>query len=187
MITKNFNMFKQWVISGTRYSNNQSTEDILPYPIVDVNGTSYSMLGNGSGTYDFWARLRSLVTVNNSFGYATTLTYSDCGDISLWVGSGDSEPTENDYSLTPIDSADITSNSFAFARTVSDGKTYHTFTRQFTANSTITIKEVGLLKCLQSQPTAAWINLLLAREVLPEAKTYNAGDTFTITMVVEID
>ena len=119
--------------------------------------------------------------------------------LSVRVGTGTTEVDEEDYCLD----TDVTSSFSQIALSVqpsvsADGHQVVTisWTGTNTTSNNITIKEIGLVKSLpmfisntiatSQLDSVSYENILIARHILEEPVTINAGDSGTITVKIEM-
>lgn len=174
MITKNFKLWQSALMSKV----NADAETItLPKTMVDVDGVERNIV--------YLSGYMSSVTTFNSAN-ETTLTHNKNG-MCLLVGTNDEAVTENDYTISAIETV-----SSAVAQTITriidnDGKFAMQITRtlQNTAEQDITIKELGLFFKM-SFVNSTYKNCLFAREVLDTPIVVPAGGKFTVSMIVKV-
>ena len=176
MRTRNFEIFQKIAI--------MSKDDTMPLPnMVALNDTivtsCYASLGSYKGRF-------ILTQIANTATYGTVASSGDC---CIWVGTSDTPNTEvagknycsDNKLIAPCSTSDITSNSFTVSNPPvwSGDEIGRTYTRTFTANVDLVIKEIGFIKSMENQ-------YLLDRTVLAQEDwiTVAAGNQFTITMVI---
>lgn len=176
MRTRNFEIFQKIAI--------MSKEDHFPLPNMVTLGDTvvtscYASLGSYKNRF-------TLTNVNNSATYGTV---DSGGSGCIWVGTSDTPNTEvegknycsNNKLVSPCSTSDITSNSFTISAPAvwSGDEVGYTYTRTFTANVDLVIKEIGFIKSMENQ-------YLLDRTVLAQSDwiTVAAGNQFTVTMVI---
>lgn len=121
--------------------------------------------------------------IGNFLGFASGngLDYSAGQSMRLLFGSGDSSASIDDYKLENL----LTDYSVLAHSKTSIGA-YDTlctvFSRTIQANTSITIKEYGIVSVSSSGDA-----LLLAREVLPEPVTLQSGEKHTFTMTISLE
>ena len=142
--------------------------------VVDTTGEITPMLfkqANTMASYNF-----SL----GSDGMTGGFNIVDCQ-----LGSGTGAFSKDDYTLAN----DVTSSFGATTYTFSYSTTNHklvrtmTFTRQNTSNSSVTVRQIGIIKVLKQLDSNSgdWANVLIAEfDITPV--TVAAGETVTITV-----
>ena len=175
MITKNFKVFAS-TMRGRIYTGEETIS--IPVKVKDVTGNEYSSF------YFITATPRLFGVDSNK---ATNLASTQSGtSTQLFVGTNGNEPTENDYTINDIETLSAV-DSTTIVRTM-DGDGYAitiTRTLQNTADSDITIKEIGLVKNTPITKSNS-AKFLFAREVLPTPLVVPSGNSFTVSMVVKI-
>lgn len=130
---------------------------------------------------------------------------SDCGDYTtnslpndssrhmfLWLGSGNTEPTEDDYTLeSPIDLDNnlIHSNKYFMSDNKDDkGIVYITHTVINPTNEDVSIQELGLVRRVRTYSTSSstWVNVLLTRDVLEKPITIKPNSSYSFTIGVNL-
>lgn len=176
MITKNFKIFVSSLLGKTTSSAGNVD---LPKPIKDTTGTEHSVIYFDSNYSNncFMADMNKSPNLAGSQGAQT---------IQLYVGTNDAEVTENDYTLGDISTLSAVDNT-TITRSIIDDGYYMTITRTLknTANTDITIKEMGLVKSVSANSSTR-VKYLFAREVLDTPLVVPAGNSFTVSMVVRI-
>lgn len=174
MITKNFKLWQKAVMAKTSTSTETTT---LPNPMIDVNGQSVDKvyMSNYSST---------MLTFYNT--NATTIDHTGAGTWLL-VGSNGDVVTENDYTITPIETISSVVAQTTTRIIDSDGNFAMQVTRtlQNTAEETVTINELGLFRRVQWGSNSS-SNVLFAREVLDTPLVVPAGASFTVSMIVKV-
>lgn len=141
----------------------------------DVNGNTY------------WLR-------NYSVGFSTSLSlvfgYNFDGIV---LGTGTTEPTEDDYRLENIITSGLT-GSFTTNSGVEDGSPYGdiNLTLQNTSNAAITITEIGIIRSYNDATSFGATSgsshrYLMDRTVLAEPVTIAAGATAIITYTLKTE
>jgi len=150
----------------------------------------------GSGTVsvtDMSGAARSLCTGGGSpcnFYYFPYSTYGStaCGGAHLYVyiqvGSGTNAPSINDYALQTVVATAQASNPTI---STSGNKANISISASFTFSSQTTISEIGTYTPLCTYSSQNKQNYLLARDVLPTAKTVPAGGQLTVTWILRIN
>ncbi len=177
MITKNYKIFASTSLSRTT-AQNESVD--LPFQIKDISGTEYS-------TFYFSTSLATYLDFMPDSSNSPNLAGSQYNNsIQLYVGTNDTEVTENDYTLGDIET--LSSVGYTTATRSIDGEGFAmtiTRTLQNTSDSEITIKEMGLVRSTLYKKDN-YVKLLFAREVLPTPLVVPSGNSFTVSMVVKI-
>ena len=165
----------------------------------NVYATLQNLTGNLAKNY--------LVGVNGGYAMFSYQKFGDALDrltifkkaLSMRVGTGTTEVDEEDYCLD----TDVTSSFSQIALSVqpsvsADGHQVVTisWTGTNTTSNNITIKEIGLVKSLpmfisntiatSQLDSVSYENILIARHILEEPVTINAGDSGTITVKIEM-
>ena len=125
----------------------------------------------------------------SSIGPILARMWSERYDLSFVVGTGNTEPTANDYCLENDVTANISSYSTSVNVTFEDGKfrTIATISGVNNTESDITISEVGVTKKYfyttngTSVSDNTFYNVLLIRHVLETPKVVPSGSGFTVT------
>jgi len=103
--------------------------------------------------------------------------------VYIQVGSGTNAPSTNDYALqTVVATAQASSPTIS----TSGNKVNVSISASFTFSSQTTISEIGIYTPLEISSAGVY-NFLLARDVLPTAKTVPAGGQLTVTWILKIN
>lgn len=159
MLTNNY---KKWLthISSDRSSVNRT------YKFIDGAEQQTSMANN---TAKF---------LNYSSSIPTTQNYNS----TIFVGSGNTTPTREDYKLESIIEENLTVVSANENLTGNNIVLDKTFT--YSGTQDITIAEIGLYKKTIVSSTGMYNTICFVREVLDTPITISNGDTFTVTMTI---
>ena len=136
----------------------------------------------------------STKTMNGEFGGLARGDSIFCGNSALriLVGTGTDAVTENDYTLTMIDT-DVLK---PLSNTAKNGGNINNYTRLSTVSTTfnnissssVTVTELGI--AYQSGTTSGsvtnWTRILFTRELLDTPVTIEPGESYTFTEVIDI-
>jgi len=154
------------------------------------SGNNYGSINakNAAGT-EFVAGPQ--LATNNNFYYISSITATGSNSSTgVAFGSGDTAPTENDYTVTPIAGLDATSPGSALT-TVYDSEnnkyyTYYNYTVTNNNAEAVTIREIGkfnvfykasALGSLCSTSNSDKMSVLVDRVVLDDPVTIPAGES----------
>lgn len=168
MITNNLSAYKKYMLSST--SSGDRYMD-CGMPLVDIDGI----------TGDIW------VSGDYRLGVVNNTSYGNVNNQGTFLsfGSNNAEAKETDNKLSAYAvTTDYTIISQTCTRSVDNGNVYLNFTSSFKAVKSMVINEVGLMH--NTYLNGITRQLLFAREVLPQPKTVSAGETFTVSMVIEM-
>lgn len=177
MITRNMDIFKKLLLTNDTKGNLASKT--CP-KMTDISGTEYTAVtiyvassNYGSGCLGYLAQ---------NFKYDTSDSYFGG---NLCIGSSTQAPSYEDFKLyEPIDETKFDRPSQTCIRTVEGDKIVLLITRTFSALEDFTVNEIAYVKTILLGGGAR--NVVLAREVLPTPKQVSAGETFTVSMVIEM-
>lgn len=126
-----------------------------------------------------WAGVVSTMAQN----YSVNSPYTIWNGFTLFVGTGDTAETAEDYKLANAVELAVTGASCLHA---DNGKTFVTRTFQNNTESAVTIKEVGLyvFRCIGNQANNQIV--MIGRKVLETPVTINVGDVYTFTYSVNL-
>lgn len=128
---------------------------------------------------------------SNSTIPSITANWRDRYDVSLAVGTGDTEPAANDLHLENdvTSSFSNVSNTYANSADASKVKTLFTFTGINMTGSPITLKEIGIIKRLRCGASSSDVykTMLINRTLLEEPVTVEHGQTVTLYVEWEAD
>jgi hypothetical protein len=181
MVLKNLNRYIRALVMGKVNGNFIN----ITNPLVDINGAEVKQLLNNAN-YPFRSGLNRLTTSAALVEPISSNTQCvNCAVIS--VGTGTTPVTEDDTRLeSPI--TNLTASSFVVDISEVDGKTKATYTRIFTYTGAedITVTEVGLYVGCYGTSTSYYYDICLARELFTTPIPIQNGDTFTVSLAIEI-
>lgn len=171
--TRNYSNMLAYQLSGAGYECDYYNADYATNNLTVklTNGSIRKAQGSGGviyfpkGSYSSWA-------------YGNN--YTSGGQLSMQVGTGDTEPTYEDYVLeVPSSNFTISQNGLLVSKFVWDAtaKTFATTVRfvvQYTGSSEITVKEFGIFCATQ------WGSALIYREVFDEPITLNQYESIVL-------
>lgn len=172
MLTKNFNICLTNLINGVSGILN-------PVVLLPISTTGSRVVFNGNPVHPGINTFKTFINLSDD---GSTNHKNLAIGVSILVGSGMTDPTENDYtlenviSLTHISgSASTSANSFlTVSRTLKNDST-----------ETVTINEVGLFyNFLEDSNDTARTVTLFAREVLTSPITMKPGESYTFTFML---
>jgi len=125
-----------------------------------------------------WAGVVSSIAPN----YDANNAYTRWNGFTLFVGTGDTAETVEDYKLASAVELAVTAASCLHA---DNGKTFVTRTFQNNTESAVTIKEVGLyvFRCAGNVDNRV---VMIGRKVLETPVTIEVGDTYTFTYSIDL-
>lgn len=183
MFNKNFNAMRQMALYGANAQINVSA--------TGTSGTSYTSLYAQANNCAL-----GVLDTSNDFN---TFSYANQG-VCLWIGNGTADESANDITMavdpTQAVSGSNASTSFVTGTDISKGAYTVTpiyengiakirYDRTFTALTNITVSEIVLSKGLQTGgTTGSAVQFMFYRKKLDTAKTFTAGQSFTISIVV---
>ena len=167
MITNNY---RKWIGAQDMFGNRDYDSGYGAYlGLIDTSGAAITMAlkhGNKNASYNF------------SLGSDSTKLV----DCQLGSGTGDFDP--DDYTLANNVTSSFGTTTYTFSYEVSDNKLKRTmtFTRQNTSNSSVTVRQIGVIKVIKKVSSSGnWGNVLIG-EFNIEPVTFAAGETVTITV-----
>ena len=212
MITRSWKNIVGVISSCNRSTNSYGR--ILRVPIsglFDVDGNQHNDLitriaPNSSGQYlSATAAGFNQATLFNGFSTSTNMYPTECANSSEWqlcggkskivFGTGSTPAKYTDYKLENPITEGITGVEYYVVRSYNeDSNNYESIiTATFTSTIDTTITEVGLVKSIFDKDNPSWsenashyYNVLAAREVLETPLDVKAGETFTVSMKIDI-
>lgn len=165
--------------------------------LANANNYNTSLPNNISSEEDFLANLQFFYHGqihatrrhnNRPDGYFTNNTDSAGIGPYMVLGSGDTPPTKDDYKLDSfIPTTELSVQSFSCGGPVNQNpiEYFGTFTYAYKneTDSNITVKEVGLVKTIESNGVPS--HLLLIREVLQNPVVIKPEEITTFTIVIK--
>ena len=115
-------------------------------------------------------------------GYSPNNVYAIWNGFTLFVGTGDTAETVEDYKLASAVELAVTAASCLHA---DNGKTFVTRTFQNNTENAVTIKEVGLyvFRCTGNVDNRV---VMIGRKVLDTPVTLEVGDAYTFTYSIDL-
>lgn len=180
MFTRNFkNIYNAINSAGVNHYG-----ESIAIPIKYYNATEYVMENLSLSEHNVMKNLMG------SWGILSAIDVANVtceGASALLIGKNDAEETEDDYTLDFVPSADLIHLEVTTVTSVSNNKATNTIIRTFiyTGSETITIREVGLFQSINIA-TGTSTPLLIMRKVLENPITVSNGETFTVTLEIDI-
>ena len=212
MITRSWKNIVGVISSCNRHTN--GSKIILRVPIsglFDVDGKQHNDLitriaPRGSGQYtSATAAGFNQATLFNGFSTSTNMYQTECANSSEWqlcggkskivFGTGSTPAKYTDYKLENPITEGITGVEYYVAKSYNeDSNNYESIiTATFTSTIDTTISEVGVVKSICNVSSYSdyeypsyYYNVLAAREVLDTPIDVKAGETFTVSMKIDI-
>ncbi len=120
-------------------------------------------------------------------GYSGSYIQTFCATLQLYVGTGNNEPTANDYSITDID-AGLTTITYSGTNTTNNGDYHENYIGIFVktyrndTDEDITVSEVAIMGYAE-YPGNARRKSIIARDVISPV-TIKSGEAYTFTMYI---
>jgi len=185
MFNKNFDAMRQLSLYGANA--------MLGTEGTDTNGNHYTSLYANSSPNACALGLLNTTNDFNNFAWAQV-------GVCLWIGNGTVAPTADDITMAvdptqPVSATnlstsfvtgtDVTKGDFVVTPVVEQGIVKVRYDRTFTALRTITVNEIVLSRGLQTGTTSGSAQqFMFERTVLTDPKTYEAGQSFTVTIMI---
>ena len=210
MVTRNWKNIVGTIYSDTTYNVNGGTVTRVPISgLFAIDGSPRSTIVTRvvltNATY---ANYQTAVGFNqaslfNCFSNNTNINNTENyfnwqlsgGKVKMVFGTGTTPAKYTDYKLENPINEGITGVDYYFAKSYNeDSNNYEAIiTATFTSTIDTTITEVGLVKSIFDADNPAWAeqashyyNVLAAREVLETPIDVKAGETFTVSMKIDI-
>lgn len=179
MFTRNFkNIYNAINSAGVKHYG-----ESIAIPIKYYNATEYVMENLSLSNSEHI--MKNLMSSCGMLS-ATDVTNVTCeGASALLVGKNAAEEAEDDYTLDFV--TDLTHLNISTITSVAGNKATNTIVRTFiyTGSDSITVKEVGLFQSINTAEGSS-IPLLIMRKVLENPITVGSGETFTVTLEIDI-
>ena len=210
MVTRNWKNIVGAIYSGTTYNVNSGSVTRVPISgLFDIGGSQHSTLvtrivtTNGSYANYYTAAGFNQASLFNCFStntnINTTENYSNWqlsgGKVKMVFGTGNTPAKYTDYKLENPITEGITGVDYYVAKSYNeDSNNYEAIiTATFTSTINTTITEVGLVKSIFDNDNPSYVeyasyyyNVLAAREVLETPIEVKAGETFTVSIKIDI-
>ena len=210
MVTRNWKNIVGTIYSDTTYNTNVGTVTRVPISglfAIDgsprstivtravVSSSTYSnyitAVGfNQASLFNCFSTNTNINTVENYFNWQLS-----GGKAKMVFGTGTTPAKYTDYKLENPITEGITGVDYYVAKSYNeDSNNYESIiTATFTSTIDTTITEVGLVKSIFDKDNASWAeyashyyNVLAAREVLETPIEVKAGETFTVSMKIDV-
>lgn len=210
MVTRNWKNIVGTIYSDTTYNINSGSVTRVPISgLFAIDGSSRSTLvtrlvtNNGSyanyltavgfnqaSLFNCFSTDTNINTVENYFNWQLS-----GGKVKMVFGTGTTPAKYTDYKLENPITEGITGVEYYVAKSYNeDSNNYESIiTATFTSTIDTTITEVGLVKSIFDKDNSSWAeyaahyyNVLAAREVLETPIEIKAGETFTVSMKIDI-
>ena len=210
MVTRNWKNIVGAIYSDTTYNVNASTVTRVPISgLFDIGGSQHSTLvtrlvtTNGSYANYLTAVGFNQASLFNCFSTNTNMSIAENyfnwqlsgGKVKMVFGTGNTPAKYTDYKLENPINEGITGVEYYVAKSYNeDSNNYEAIiTATFTSTIDTTISEVGLVKSIFDKDNPSWAeyaahyyNVLAAREVLETPIDVKAGETFTVSIKIDI-
>lgn len=210
MITRSWKNIVGAIYSGTTYNVNSGSVTRVPISgLFDIGGNQHSTLitravtTNGSYANYLTAAGFNQASLFNCFSTNTNMSTVESyfnwqlsgGKVKMVFGTGNTPAKYTDYKLENPINEGITGVDYYVAKSYNeDSNNYEAIiTATFTSTIDTAISEVGLVKSIFDNDNPSYIeyasyyyNVLAAREVLDTPIDVKAGETFTVSMKIDI-
>lgn len=210
MVTRNWKNIVGTIYSDTTYNFNSGSVTRVPISgLFAIDGSSRSTIVtrlvlssstyanyltavgfNQASLFNCFSNNTNINTVENYYNWQLS-----GGKVKMVFGTGTTPAKYTDYKLENPITEGITGVEYYFVRSYNeDSNNYESIiTATFTSTIDTTITEVGLVKSIFDSDNASWAeqashyyNVLAAREVLETPLDVKAGETFTVSMKIDI-
>lgn len=210
MVTRNWKNIVGTIYSDTTYNINAGTVTRVPISglfAIDgsprstivtrlvLNSSTYANYGaavgfNQASLFNCFSNNTNINNVENYFNWQLS-----GGKTKMVFGTGTTPAKYTDYKLENPITEGITGVDYYVAKSYNeDSNNYESIiTATFTSTIATTITEVGLVKSIFDKDNPSWAeyashyyNVLAAREVLETPIDVKAGETFTVSMKIDI-
>lgn len=210
MVTRNWKNIVGTIYSDTTYNINSGSVTRVPISgLFAIDGSSRSTIvtrlvtNNGSyanyltavgfnqaSLFNCFSNNTDINTVENYFNWQLS-----GGKVKMVFGTGTTPAKYTDYKLENPITEGITGVEYYVAKSYNeDSNNYESIiTATFTSTIDTTITEVGLVKSIFDKDNPSWAeyaahyyNVLAAREALETPIDVKAGETFTVSMKIDI-
>ena len=210
MVTRNWKNIVGAIYSDTTYNVNSGSVTRVPISgLFAIDGSSRSTIvtrlvtNNGSYANYLTAVGFNQASLFNCFSNNTNINDVENyfnwqlsgGKVKMVFGTGTTPAKYTDYKLENPITEGITGVEYYVAKSYNeDSNNYEAIiTATFTSTIDATITEVGLVKSIFDKDNPSWAeyaahyyNVLAAREVLETPIDVKAGETFTVSMKIDI-
>lgn len=210
MVTRNWKNIVGTIYSDTTYNVNSGSVTRVPISglfaidgsprstivtrLVTTNGSYANYLTavgfNQASLFNCFSTNTDINTVENYFNWQLS-----GGKVKMVFGTGTTPAKYTDYKLENPITEGITGVEYYVAKSYNeDSNNYESIiTATFTSTIDTTITEVGLVKSIFDKDNPSWAeyaphyyNVLAAREVLETPIEVKAGETFTVSIKIDI-
>lgn len=210
MVTRNWKNIVGAIYSGTTYNVNDGTITRVPISgLFAIDGSSrstlvthlvkihatyanyYTAVGfNQASLFNCFSNNTNINAIENYFNWQLS-----GGKVKMVFGTGTTPAKYTDYKLENPITEGITGVEYYVVRSYNeDSNNYEAIiTATFTSTINTTITEVGLVKSIfdndnpiYSEYASYYYNVLAAREVLETPIDVKAGETFTVSIKIDI-